>query len=1439
MQDKSGKFYSNKYAFSSIVIIIFTILAFMVFSSNSITNPTSTNNNISGVFTFNCTINEWDTNATNVSFYLVNTSDVIYLGTDYNKTAFNSSNLWYFNITYNTTLLGDGQYTLYCNATNINGTTAFVTQNLAIDNNAPIILQVVPSSILYNDTKYDDYPLTLQVNITDLYINTAWFILNSLDNGQGSNTTKTFFTSYYNNSTTRIYSYNLTSDLTSIYTRPGTHSVYFCANDSVGNTACNSNLNGYATSFVIRGLNVTQAELILSATGTGFNITYENGTDVPTNAFMNPILYNYTLILNKTGNDNTRTELHLVGLQINESLLLQMNNTNLTSTLSSNITSQLNSTGLNATNFAWLDVTQFLPTEALYKYGKVTFSSLYSKYYYCSGSTTSSAICADIIECNSSTIDISNYNLIIPTNSACYNIVNSSVEFYLDHFSGVIGANDTSGPNLTIYSPTSNQVFTSTVLLNLTANDTYSNISSIGYYLDNSSLVLFYNASTPSQFVNLSINITPQISNHSIKFWSNDSLGNSINSSRIVFIYDTYAPNVTIIQSLSIQNNTKTSNTTINFAWNYSDNGPYYLCNLTVKNSSNNAIVYNSISNNSPSSYVSLINVNLSNSTTLTNGYYNWNVTCTDQGGLTTITTTRNFTVDSENPTLSLTYPQNGQSFIANITINYTSSDFYTGLNSVGYYLDSYSFQMYNSSLGNLNSLNGTMVLQNITTGTHNLIVSINDSVGNKINSSSVLFTVVSSENITALSNQITAGNVAVNSTTMQNSSGAFLNGTQDINQSILLTLLLNDALQDVTVKIPFNGANAEWNKTQNFTVDLNTSGNIAQTIISNSATNLTKIVFFNGFSNFLNTTKYSNVSIFVNTSIYGLDLLYLADDLGNSIYEITNQCYNNTAPSLVSDIASMCYINTSTNVTFYIPHLSGIAIGNDTVAPSINITYPTVSSPTIANSQFYLTFNVSEVNPAAPFCNYTIKYAGSLFTSGDLYNSSAVETVGIHYSFSVLIPQLTSRNYNATVTCKDLGNHTSSVTRAFTISDTTTTNITSISDWSNSSAARIYWTTGEYTNSTVKYGTSTALGTIATNTSFYTLHNIYLSGLSASTTYYYNITSCDINALCNTTGRYQFTTSSADEDTSSSSSSSSGGGAVGDSTSVSQAWDSLPPGVLVSKSISNSYISVTKIAFALLQAASNAQLTISYVASQPSGTTTPTDKTYQYFQITKTNIPDVSLNSADIQFKVPKSWITTNNISEDSIALIRWNNGAWNKLETNKVTVSSLEITYLATTPGFSYFAITGKNIASMQPSSQLLNNNLTTPSSQNNTLGSQQQSNTTGNLSNNSTGSIRGNNTSSQTSTSTTKSKLWLWIIIILGSTIIAVVIAYLIFMNKGKGSFGGKELKENNFQQQSNPYQSNFNPGQNPYQNPNQQPNQNPQNNSNNDKNYYIPR
>jgi hypothetical protein len=102
---------------------------------------------------------------------------------------------------------------------------------------------------------------------------------------------------------------------------------------------------------------------------------------------------------------------------------------------------------------------------------------------------------------------------------------------------------------------------------------------------------------------------------------------------------------------------------------------------------------------------------------------------------------------------------------------------------------------------------------------------------------------------------------------------------------------------------------------------------------------------------------------------------------------------------------------------------------------------------------------------------------------------------------------------------------------------------ISSLSTVVTTTSATISFLTNEYSNISVDYGINTSLISNFSNSTFSENHSVTFSSLPSSTLHYYNLTVCDNLGNCNTTGNYNFTTSTPVTNPPSSSSSSGGGG--------------------------------------------------------------------------------------------------------------------------------------------------------------------------------------------------------------------------------------------------------------------------------------------------------
>ena len=112
-----------------------------------------------------------------------------------------------------------------------------------------------------------------------------------------------------------------------------------------------------------------------------------------------------------------------------------------------------------------------------------------------------------------------------------------------------------------------------------------------------------------------------------------------------------------------------------------------------------------------------------------------------------------------------------------------------------------------------------------------------------------------------------------------------------------------------------------------------------------------------------------------------------------------------------------------------------------------------------------------------------------------------------------------------------------------------------------------------------------------------------------------------------------------------------------------------------------------------------NPSITVESLTSNPLSTAATAAKVYQYLQLRKGNIADSDASKITINFRVPKSWLTSNGVAETDIVLYRYSESTWNALPTTKTGDDANNVLYQSTTPGFSTFAIGTKEAAPAVP--------------------------------------------------------------------------------------------------------------------------------------------
>ncbi len=170
-----------------------------------------------------------------------------------------------------------------------------------------------------------------------------------------------------------------------------------------------------------------------------------------------------------------------------------------------------------------------------------------------------------------------------------------------------------------------------------------------------------------------------------------------------------------------------------------------------------------------------------------------------------------------------------------------------------------------------------------------------------------------------------------------------------------------------------------------------------------------------------------------------------------------------------------------------------------DTTAPVVSITNPAAGA-TVSGT---VSITISATD-ASGISSYQILIDGvSKSTSSSYSWNTASYANGAHTILA-----------KAKDTAGNWGEKTITVTVDNAAADTTAPTISNIAATATSSSITVTWTTNEPATSQVKYGTSTSYGMTTTlDTSLVTSHSVSISGLSASTTYHYQVLSKDAAA--------------------------------------------------------------------------------------------------------------------------------------------------------------------------------------------------------------------------------------------------------------------------------------------------------------------------------------
>ncbi|HYD03749.1 MAG TPA: PGF-pre-PGF domain-containing protein, partial [Alphaproteobacteria bacterium] len=364
-----------------------------------------------------------------------------------------------------------------------------------------------------------------------------------------------------------------------------------------------------------------------------------------------------------------------------------------------------------------------------------------------------------------------------------------------------------------------------------------------------------------------------------------------------------------------------------------------------------------------------------------------------------------------------------------------------------------------------------------------------------------------------------------------------------------------------------------------------------------------------------------------------------------------------------------------------------------DDGAPTISVASPL--NMTYNDSKIDLNYSASDSISGIDECWYSV--SGTINISNTTLSSCINATL-----------YLMNGNYTLTLYANDTVNNIAAKTALFNINDTQMPTILSTSPsgfLAATSSTTLSVNTSE--NATCRFDTNDAPYDSLNNTltAFTNIHNTTYS-VSEDTTYLLYVRCKDLANNTNNVSSYiNFTVNSSGGGGGGGGGGSGGGGSGGGGGGSSSGGFAFSGGnggstdniEIIGGSYSNASfdddeIPISNISIYSDVNATNVIITVKRTTSVPSNYTSNVS---EYINVTQQNIPPDSNISVKIYFNVNNTWVDINNITENDVILVRYNNitNEWEKLNTSFLFEDNESYYYVADSPEFGIFAISYDN--------------------------------------------------------------------------------------------------------------------------------------------------
>jgi subtilisin family serine protease len=231
---------------------------------------------------------------------------------------------------------------------------------------------------------------------------------------------------------------------------------------------------------------------------------------------------------------------------------------------------------------------------------------------------------------------------------------------------------------------------------------------------------------------------------------------------------------------------------------------------------------------------------------------------------------------------------------------------------------------------------------------------------------------------------------------------------------------------------------------------------------------------------------------------------------VNSTVFNATNLSFDNYKWNCLAYDVNNNYAFASSNFSFRLGYVTA------------NLTSPANGLITNKNQTYNCSFT-SESSHALKNSTFSIwNSSGGLVYNVSQNISGIVNSSSFNYNFTM------EGNYSWNCLVYNNNSDNTSADNNYSIrNDITLPEINSITFSVNTTSATVNWNSNENTNSSIFYSTDTInLNFNSSNSSLALNHSFTLTGLTASTIYYYNITNCDNAGNCKVNGTNSFTTS-------------------------------------------------------------------------------------------------------------------------------------------------------------------------------------------------------------------------------------------------------------------------------------------------------------------------